>query len=168
MAALEDFVKTVRVYLDLIEQSSTLTGMQVLSRSAVLLPRLYSLGQLLPDVEPGESEPKRGPFERRLSLAIEQREMYWLIHDPIYDPVDDREPVAGLLSEDLLDIYDALKGPLDLYETGDEDAVRTAIWHWRFELQGHCGDHLVNSLPAIHRLVHDHLGKDLSGFEHES
>jgi len=163
MTALAEFVGTARTYLELIEHSSSLTGMQVLSRSAVLLPKLYSLGQLLPDVEPGASEPVRGSTMPPLSLAMEQRDIYWMVHDPIYD----RDAVAGLLTEDLLIVYDALKGPLVLYESGDEDSIRSAIWHWKFELQGHCGDHLVGSLPAIHRLVHDHLGKDLSGFEHD-
>ena len=108
MAALPEFIETVRIYLDLIEHSSSMTGIQVLSRSAVLLPKIYSLGQLLPDVEPGESEPVCGSSTKRLSLAMEQSDFYWIVHDPIYD----RDAVAGLLTEDLLVVYDALKGPL--------------------------------------------------------
>ena len=75
----------------------------------------------------------------------------------VFDPYVDEAPVVGLISDDLADIYLDLVSPLVAFEAG---RVNDAIWEWRFGLRGHCGDHLVDTMRAIHRLVHNHMPHD--------
>jgi hypothetical protein len=53
-----------------------------------------------------------------------------------------------------------LKGSLIKYESGKEPRQRVAIWEWKFNLQEHCGDHLVDALRPIHRLIYYHLNPE--------
>ena len=75
----------------------------------------------------------------------------------VYDPYVEDEPVMSSLADDLADIYLDLARPLGAFDTGN---VADAVWSWRFNVRGHCGDHLVDALRAIHRLVNDHMPSD--------
>jgi hypothetical protein len=75
----------------------------------------------------------------------------------VYDPIYDQEALASSLSDDLADIYLDLARPLRQFDAGQHT---DAIWEWRFAVRGHCGDHIVDALRAIHRLVNDHLAPD--------
>ena len=86
----------------------------------------------------------------------------------VFDPAFDTDAIQTMLSDDLSDIYTNLKRPLIKYESGEEPNQRIAIWEWKFNIQTHCGDHLVDALRPIHRLVYDHLDPEYRAEENEA
>lgn len=161
----EQFVKVVRKYLALVDGLPTPTTRDFLYQCALLLPQIYHLGQQLPDVELPEKDPPEEETEGvqqpmgRIMKVVGKYDLY----AEVFDPVFDTEAIKATLSDDLSDIYIDLKRPLIKYESGDEAHQRLAIWEWKFNLQGHCGDHLVDALRPIHRLVYDHLDPEYHG-----
>lgn len=80
--------------------------------------------------------------DRFSNLPIEG---YWVVFDPTQD--EDNEPVYGLLSDDLADIYQNIKYGLLLFEAGH---IEEAIWEWKFNFNIHWGRHLVNAQSVIY------------------
>jgi hypothetical protein len=78
----------------------------------------------------------------------------------VFDPVVDREFLLTHLSDDLADIFSDLAVPLRWWDRGNDSARTQALWQWKFNITGHCGDHLVDALRPIHRLVFDHMNRD--------
>jgi len=155
MSGIENFLSLVRVYVRLIESAHSFSAHQLLSKCAVLLPKIYSLGLELPDIEPKNDEivTYEGNPPTGIGSKLGKYDIYWEVLDPVFK----EEVGAGTLSEDLAEIYMELKGPLIAYEKGQES---DAIWQWKFNIKSHCGDHLVDALRTIHRLVNDHMDPD--------
>jgi hypothetical protein len=155
MAGIENFLSLVREYVGLIESANSLTAHQLLYKCAVLLPKIYSLGLELPDVElrSDDTVTYEGNPPTGIGSKLGKYDLYWEIFDPVFE----KEVVAGNLSEDLTSIYMELKGPLIAYEKGE---ASDAIWEWKFNIKSHCGDHLVDALRTIHRLINDHMDPD--------
>jgi hypothetical protein len=106
---------------------------------------LYTAAVELPHVEPpsGSAEPP-SPEPPEGWAGFEKLDIYW----EVFDPYELAEPVAGSLSDDILDVYrDVLRG-LRQWEGGDYAA---AVWGWRFSFESHWGDHAVDALRALHR-----------------
>jgi len=74
------------------------------------------------------------------------------VYSEVFDPRTDVEVIQTTLSVDLADIFVDLKGPLADFDSG---RINDAIWRWRFTLAGHCGDHIVDAMRAIHRHIHE-------------
>ncbi len=149
----EEFVAFVKEYIALIEGAADLWGGALLSRVSVLLPHIYALGMTIPDLEPETEFPISYVGPEVPATLLEKLEKYDSYYETL-DPVTGKDVVVGSLSDDLADIYEGLKGPLDAYR---EDRQKDALWQWRFNLRGRCGDQLVNALRAVHRIVNDHL-----------
>ena len=122
-----------------------------LNACARFLPRIYAAGLELPDVEPTAEDIASGSV--RPTFQFGRFDIYW----EIFDPYELDEPVAGSLADDLGDIYADLVEPLVAFDAGRE---ADAVWQWKFNVRGHCGDHIVDALRAIHRAVHDHMTDD--------
>ncbi len=152
---LDDFVALVRQYKALVDGSAGFTAHQFLSACASLLPRIYAAGIALPDVEP-ETEDVERSVESPMPKLMTRFGIYE-IYLEIYDPYEEDDPVRGMISDDLVDIYRDLVNPLVALEA---NRVKDAVWEWKFNLCGHCGDHIVDTMRAIHRLVHDHMPHD--------
>lgn len=150
------FIKSVNEYLSLIEDIDKIQAYELLFRSVVILPIVYSLGMMLPDVDPSTNEPERYDGKSMMGAILEKIGKYDN-YSEIFDPIFENEIVVGSLSDDLADIYADLKGPMISFDSGREN---DAIWQWKFNLKTHCGDHLVDSLRVIHRLVNDHMDPD--------
>jgi hypothetical protein len=156
MSGIENFLSLVREYVLLVDNADSISAYQLLSKCAMLLPKIYSLGLGLPDTEPKNDEIVT--YERNSPIGVlgskfGKYDIYWEVLDPVFK----EEVGAGTLSEDLAEIYMELKGPLIAYEKGQEF---DAIWQWKFNIKSHCGDHLVDALRTIHRLVNDHMDPD--------
>lgn len=149
------FVALVRAYVRLVERSASLTPAAFLRRCATLLPRLYASGQELPDVDLEEEDieaPAVASPEPALARLLGEHDLYRGTFDPC--DLEDDEVVTGALSDDLGDVYLDLVRPLHVFDQGRADQ---AVWEWRFNLHGHAGDHLVDALRVIHRLLRDRL-----------
>jgi hypothetical protein len=99
----------------------------------------------LPSVEPTDgAKPPRSCDPPSNWQGFEEFESYW----EVFDPYKLDQPVAGSLSDDLLDVYRDVRRGLALWESPHDAA---AIWEWRFSLESHWGDHAVDALRALHR-----------------
>lgn len=155
MSVCESFIITIKEYVDLVEKSPQFSVQDFLIKCAKLLPQIYSLGQELPEVELPDEESDEIVIEEvvspreRLGKLLGKYDYY----TEVFDPVFDQDTVKASLSDDLADIYLDLKRPLIKYEIRNDDFKNIAIWEWKFNIQGHCGDHLVDALRPIHRLA---------------
>lgn len=149
------FASLVREYKGLIDGAAAVTAHGFLSSCASVLPRIYAAGIALPDVEPECADVGRSVESpmRKVGALLGRYDSYL----EVFDPYVEAEPVRPLISDDIADIYLDLVNPLAAFEAG---RVRDAVWTWKFNVRGHCGDHIVDTMRAIHRLVHDHMPAD--------
>ncbi len=147
---LEQFISLVREYISLIDNASSEAHPHpFLSKCRFLLLQIYTLGVQLPDIEPQDNEATKTDYPSPRS-SISTLLGKYDIYNEVFDPINGGEVGTASLSDDLAGIYQDLKNPLLDYDSNKKE---DAIWSWRFNIQGHCGDHLVDSLRAIHRLV---------------
>jgi uncharacterized protein DUF5063 len=147
-----DLVPLVREYVALLDRAREMKPHALLLACGKLLPRIYSAGLALPDIDPDDSAAEASvPSPTLPSLGR------FDLYSEIYDPYVDEPPVMGSLADDLSEIYADLATPLREFDAG---RVANAIWSWRFNITSHCGDHLVDALRAIHRAVNAHMPSD--------
>lgn len=145
-AIVQEFVKEVRAFIALIE--APLHAEEFPRTCATQLARLYDRAMRLPETDPGQADEPRVRF--RISAELERAvgdQAYWMV----FDPFEDEAPVAGSIYEDLASVYEDVAGPLALFDRGDDDALRTAVWQWRFNMESHTGRHLIGSLLPLHQ-----------------
>ncbi|HNB53677.1 MAG TPA: DUF5063 domain-containing protein [Anaerolineales bacterium] len=159
---LEQFISLSREYISMIDNLSDKTmPHEFLSKCIVLLPQIYALGFQLPNIEPENSDVSKPDFSSPMSSITKVLGKYDFYNE-VFDPIFDEDIVTSSISDDLADIYKDLKDPLINYDCGKKN---DAIWSWRFNILGHCGDHIVDALRAIHRLVNDHMPMDYNANE---
>ena len=119
-ADVKTFVKNVRKYVHLIEGEDGLSAHDLLFRSAVYLSQIYSLGMILPDIEPSSEEldtyddpSVMGPLLANIGKYDNYSE--------IFDRIFESDLVIGSISDDLADIYADLKGPLLSFDQGRDE-----------------------------------------------
>jgi hypothetical protein len=144
------FVTLVREYLELIDSRDRFSALELLRRAATILPRLYAAGLELPHRSPVSAE-TRGDVESPM-MGLSRILGVWDVYSEVFDPREDGEAIKTTLSDDLADIYVDLKRELEGFDAGQVD---DAIWGWKFTLAGHCGDHIVDAMRAIHRRIHE-------------
>jgi hypothetical protein len=151
----DEFSVLVREYKALVEGAGQLTAHGFLYSCARALPRIYAAGIDLPDLEPRDIDvpPSVESPMRHLRALLGPYDNYF----EIFDPYEEQEAVRGLISDDLAGIYLDLVNPLRDFEAG---RIGDAVWTWKVNVRGHCGDHIVDAMRAIHRLVHNHLPPD--------
>lgn len=145
MPVVTTFVCRVREFCSFIEEAAKSPLHERMLNARQRLLDLYSAAVLLPNVEPasdGKEPPSPTPPEGWQSF--EAFETYW----EVFDPYEMEEPVAGSLSDNLLDVFRDVRRGLRQWEHGEEAA---AIWGWRFSFETHWGDHAVDALRALHR-----------------
>lgn len=139
------FVSAARRYCDFIQEAGLASLSERVSAARFLLLDLYVAAVALPQSEaPDGIDAAPLPTAPSSWTAFEQFEHYW----EIFNPYAGDEPVAGSLTEDLLDVYlDVCRG-LSLWDTAQDAA---AIWEWRFSFDSHWGTHAIDALWALHR-----------------
>lgn len=140
------FADQAHQFCAFIERASASPLAERVTAARLRLLDLYTAGCSLPRVAPPEGF-EAGPSTARPDgwAGFDRFEVYW----EVFDPYVDEAPVAGELSDDLLDVYFDVKRGLDLWQS---NAPRTAaIWQWRFDFDHHWGDHAVDALRALHR-----------------
>lgn len=159
----EQFVASVRAYIALIESLPQTNIRDFLAQCAELLPQIYSLGQSLSEVDISDDVLEDEAFADEVESPIKligglvgKYNFYTEVFDPVYD----KDTVMGSISDDLANIYLDLKRPMLKYEMNENSYQTIAIWEWKFNIEGHCGNHIVNVLRPIHWLVFSHLPSD--------
>jgi len=59
---------------------------------------------------------------------------------------------AGMLWDDLADIYRDLHGGLVLWRMGTTESQIEASWKWRFGYESHWGYHLARAMQSVHEI----------------
>lgn len=130
-----------RRYADFVEQAASLTVDERLAIARLRLLELYAAALSLPDAEPTDASADRlTPPSWR---GFDDHDMYWLV----LDPYRREAPVAGSLSDDLIEIYREIRDGLALWDTSH---AADAIWAWRFGFESHWGTHAIDALRALH------------------
>lgn len=80
------------------------------------------------------------------SVTVAGGDVYW----EVFDPYEEEAPVCGSLTDDIRDIYRDVVVGLLLYDQG---ALSDAQWTWASLRQQHWGDHAVDALRALQRLI---------------
>ena len=155
-----DFVESAEQFCTLIDHHQSSSDWEFLHKCASQLAHLYRAAVLL-SLSPADNEcddivgteishDQWEVLYHSLGEKLGSHCLYW----EVYDPREDGDPVAGDLADDLADIYRDVKNGLVAYKDGQ---INEAVWDWRFTFSSHWGDHLVDALRAIHRIVSAHL-----------
>jgi hypothetical protein len=140
------FVVQAQQFCEFIVKASTFSLAERLAIARQRLLELYEAGCALPHVEPPTAfDAGPNPAAPPGWVGFEKFEVYW----EVFDPGVDAAPVAGALSDDLLDIYRDVHRGLKLWESCAP--IAAAIWEWRFHFDAHWGEHAMNALRALHR-----------------
>lgn len=68
----------------------------------------------------------------------------------VFNPYNDTHSIGHTLSDDLVDVWHDLKSALLIFDVGDEESRRYAVWSWRFLMMMHWGStHASSALKPI-------------------
>lgn len=109
-----------------------------------LLMQLYISAMNLPETEPETTAPISDISE---AVAIRFSDQIPTTYWEIFDPHADKDTVCGDLIDDLSDIAADLKVGMKEYEAG---RFGNAVFEWKFGLNNHWGQHIVDALRALH------------------
>ena len=109
-----------------------------------LLMQLYISAMNLPETEP---ETKASLSDISEAVAIRFSDQIPTTYWEIFDPHADKDTVCGDLIDDLSDIAADLKVGMKEYEAG---RFGNAVFEWKFGLNNHWGQHIVDALRALH------------------
>jgi hypothetical protein len=109
-----------------------------------LLMQLYISAMNLPETEP-ETIASLSDISEAVAIRFSDQipTTYW----EIFDPHADKDTVCGDLIDDLSDIAADLKVGMKEYEAG---RFGNAVFEWKFGLNNHWGQHIVDALRALH------------------
>lgn len=141
------FIRSAEAFRRLLDERRTFDDARALTMLARSIAELYAASLMLPNVEPTGND---APPEVSLpSVAVVGAgDVYW----EVYDPYEEGNLVCGSLTDDIKDIYRDIVEGLLLFHRGE---VENAVWSWRFHRQYHWGDHAVDALRALQRLIGD-------------
>ncbi|HYG77696.1 MAG TPA: DUF5063 domain-containing protein [Planctomycetota bacterium] len=152
--AVERFARLARQYCELIENLEQESAF--LEKIHELLPKLYDAARALPEAPLDTGKPLRSAVTARgwekLFNSLQQKIGAGDRYREVFDAYKSTEPVTGMLSDDLADIYGELKSGLRSFEKGSACGISEAVWHWRFGFREHWGEHLTGALRALYWL----------------
>jgi hypothetical protein len=98
----------------------------------------------LPETEP-ETIASLSDISEAVAIRFSEQipTTYW----EIFDLHADKDPVCGDLIDDLSDIATDLKAGMKEYEAS---RFGNAVFEWKFGLNNHWGQHIVDALRALH------------------
>ena len=138
------FASAARKFCEFVESAATFTLHDRLHVVRELLAALLCEGSRLPAGDPGSAEIMDDVAPPEGWPGFGEFDPYW----ELFDPYTDDDPVAGSLSDDVLDTYCDVRRGLIALERGEVDE---AIWEWKFHFDHHWGDHAADALRAVHR-----------------
>ena len=138
------FVRAAYDLCELVTKAEALPLRERLRGARAILLSLYAVATELPGTASAtERDAPSFPVPETWP-GFADHDVYW----EVFDPYELSEPVAGSLSDDLLDVYRDVRRGLWLWENS---AIADAVWEWRFSFESHWGDHAVDALRALHR-----------------
>lgn len=150
-----EFVTVAAEYCAFLEQSEQHEAMHVIDVMSKLLPLLYLKASMLPEVtscdlylEEAVSEPDYDAM--RLSLQEKFGEYDDYLEVFVEDMKYSDTPVRKCISEDLSDLWQALKNFIHSYRSGLDSVMEEAVAVCSEGFRSYWGQTLTNTLRAIH------------------
>jgi len=160
----ETFAASAKSFCALIDRRATLSEWEFMREVTERLADLYHSGLLLirldADTDAFDLLTKRPSNDewhvvyKELEDKFTDRGVYW----EVFDPRTKTEPLSTTLADDLADIYLEIKIGLDPFYAGRKEE---SICHWRVSFVIHWGDHLVDALRFLHRIIAAHVIDEL-------
>jgi len=152
---MNQYLQLLEEYFEIIENCSSISKDELLRTCAYLIPMIYAAAQKLP--APKEIRETEIEIEKE-SIAAPMGDLFEVLgddafYDEIFDPTRDEEPVKGCIADDLTDIYTDLKEGYLKWRIDTAESRDEALWDWTFSLDHHMGDHMVDVLRPLQRLV---------------
>ena len=146
---LDEFIAAVREFCALAEQEGALDETDLWAVRSLLLRLIFHVPAA--DAAPhgtgfDGAKPDDAAYQR---ISERFRKFAFNFYRVVFDPHDFEatdEPVVGMLSDDLADIYRDLAEGLSNHEQGHIDE---ACFDWSFSYRSHWARHALNALSAI-------------------
>jgi hypothetical protein len=153
------YCNLVARFCDLAEGNSGASSARLIAVRDALV-ELYQASLHMPDIvgERFRDVPERLPFDEyrrvkeRIGTVVES-DYFLICFHPFRTPAE--EPVCASLSDGLADIWRDLKRGLLALEEDEEKWAAAVFWDWKFSFETHWGDHAVDCIWAIHKLLRD-------------
>lgn len=150
-----EYLESARRFCEYMESDSEVEPVEFLKQVRSLLLVLYQKALTFPlhdgDTD-GDTEDLLGEgyfvVLKLIGRKVGTMDYYYHVYDPTN--LDNENSVAGLLTDDLGDIYRDLKMALLQLNTDSEIAKEDALWSLHFSFRSHYGAHIINALYAIH------------------
>lgn len=155
------FIQAAYSYCRLVEDGGSENSWQFAHECLITVLELYRAALLLPETEPDSvffddavGHDLWDATRRRLQEKL-SRDYYWEAYEPLES--DQPETLLGSLSDDLADIWRDIKRGLEVVAAHDLAAIGAntlaqAVWHWRFSLETHWGQHASGAINCLHAL----------------
>lgn len=169
-----EFVTVAAEYCVFIGNSGEKEKEELLDVLSKLLPLLYLKASMLSDIEAeglyleeSVTEPEYDSIQSTLRALLAESDDYLevFVEDMRYSDT----PVRKSVSEDLADIYQALKNFIVSYRSGLEEIMTEAVAVCADGFRSYWGQTLVNTLRAVHSIKYQlYGGQDSSFFSSDS
>lgn len=151
-----EFVTVAAEFCKFLEQTETMKRDTFVDTSLKILPLLYLKAAMLPEVEViGDEAPETYVTEEtyevlRISLAdmLAGKDDYLDVF--IQDMVYSDQPIKKNISEDLADIYQAIKDFIFVFQLGLNETMNDSLAICQEQFREYWGQTLVNTLRALH------------------
>ncbi|MFH1226641.1 MAG: DUF5063 domain-containing protein [Planctomycetota bacterium] len=172
LTAVREFAQAAQEYCLILENNLQLPNDDFLKKIADSLSLLYFRASALPNVEPPEKDSvidkkfiseQAKTLQEKLWDKLGKKNVYWEVWDPYQLGKDD--PMQTTLSDDLADIYSEVKGSLEIYNLQTKNSILEATFVWRNNFEHHWGQHLVDALKAIYRLLYGGFLEGISDWD---
>jgi hypothetical protein len=154
-----EFIEAAVKFCELIETQRT-TPLRSLHAIRETLLALYAAALRLPATQEVSSIhlPVKFSVSEQINMRklIEQTtapDIFWFCYRPFATPFE--KPIACSISDSLADIWFDLKPGLLALTQDQERWVSNVFWKWKFSFETHWGEHAVDSIWGIHKLLRD-------------
>ncbi len=150
-----EFVTVAAEYCSFVEKTGECDSKRMLDVLSKLLPLLYLKASMLDEVtvqglylEESVSEPEYDALRSLLQAVLRENDDYLevFVEEMKYSDT----PVRRCISEDLADIYQALKNFIHSYRSGLSDVMEEAVAVVADGFRTYWGQTLANTLRAVH------------------
>ena len=168
-----EFVTVAAEFCKFLEQAETMKRDTFVDTSLKILPLLYLKTAMLPETEIiGDEAPESYVTEEtyevlRINLAgiLAEKDDYLdvLIQDMVYSD----QPIKKNISEDLADIYQAIKDFIFVFQLGLNKTMNDSLAICQEQFKEYWGQTLVNTLRALHDVKYNHAAEEEDTIEED-
>jgi hypothetical protein len=166
-----EFVTVAVQYCRYFENFENKEETELTDKLTKLLPLLYLKASLVPETDIiNEENPETAVTEEDYNFITSKLYNIFLNNDTylevfLQDMKYSETPIVASISEDLTDIYQALKNFITVFERGITDNMNDALYVCMEDFKSYWGQKLVNVLRALHSLKYT---MENDGFDEDS